>query len=155
MRIIALTAFLMVLFSFGAIAQQGSVNIVQPQEMDSLLVRDMNWHTGNPEWEGYRIQIYFEAGNNSKRRAQDVIEGFVMEFNDTPAYLSFKEPYYRVRVGDFHTRLQAAAAIKEISKIYSGAFIVRESINPEIPSFQELNPPEEDKIDPETKNIEP
>lgn len=155
MRIIALSAFLMVLFSLGAFAQQGSVNIVQPQEMDSLLVRDMNWHTENPEWEGYRIQIYFEAGNNSKRRAQDVIEGFVMEFTDTPAYLSFKEPYYRVRVGDFHTRLQAAAAIKEISKIYSGAFIVRESINPEIPSFQELNPPEEDKIDPETENIEP
>lgn len=142
-------------FSVNAQTQEGYVRVTQSAEMDSLLSRDRIWHAENPVWDGYRIQIFFDAGNNSKRKAQDVIEGFTLEFLDIPAYLSFREPYYRVRVGNFHTRLQAAEALSDIAKVYPGAFVVKESINPEIPSFQELNPPEENISDEEVEIQEP
>jgi hypothetical protein len=133
----------------------GYVKVSQSIEMDSLLSRDMKYHSDNPMWEGYRIQVFFDAGNNSKRKAQDVIEGFILEFEDIPAYLSFREPYYRVRVGNYHTRLQAAGKLEKIARIYPGAFVVKETINPQIPSYQELNPPEENKFDEELNEQEP
>ncbi len=141
-----------VAFSLSALAQEGYVRVSQSAEMDSLLIRDKEWRTENPEWEGYRIQVFFDAGNNSKRKAQDVMEGFVMEFEKIPAFLSFREPYYRVRVGNFHTRLQAAEVLSTIARKYPGAFVVKETINPEIPSFQELNPHEEKKSEEEYEN---
>ncbi|HPE87648.1 MAG: SPOR domain-containing protein [Bacteroidia bacterium] len=126
---------------------EGSVKIMQPAELDTLLALDKAWHQNNPTWEGYRIQVFFDAGNNSKRKAQDVIENFIAEFPEIEAYLTFNEPYYRVRVGNFHTQLQTAKALKQINRKYPGAFIVKEEINPAIPSFQASKAMEEKIIE--------
>jgi len=157
MKKVILIFLVLCIYAFPVIAQNtdGYVKVSQSIVLDSLLARDMKYHTENPMWEGYRIQVFFDAGNNSKRKAQDVIEGFILEFEEIPAYLSFREPYYRVRVGNYHTRLQAAGKLEKISRIYPGAFVVMETINPQIPSYQELNPPEENNFDDELNEQEP
>ena len=44
-------------------------------------------------------------------------------------YLIFQEPYYKVRIGDYRTKMEAEAFLKKISGSYSNAFVVKDEIN--------------------------
>jgi cell division protein FtsN len=46
------------------------------------------------------------------------------------SYVSYTQPNYRVRVGDFRTRLEAQKFLNELRKQYSSLFIFAERINP-------------------------
>lgn len=78
---------------------------------------------------GYRIQIFFDSGNNSKTRGQTVYETFSARYPDIPAYLTFKAPNYKVRVGNFRTRLDAVRFLQEILPDYPGAYVVADQIH--------------------------
>ena len=45
-----------------------------------------------------------------------------------PIYLVFGQPYYRLRVGDFRTRLEAEKAYQTISQDYKKSFITSDRI---------------------------
>ena len=78
--------------------------------------------------DGFRIQIFFDSGNNSKTKAQSIYEEFKAKYPDIGAYLSFKSPNYKVRVGDFRTRLDAQRFLNEIIAEYPSAWIVADMI---------------------------
>ncbi|PID93953.1 MAG: hypothetical protein CSA95_05680 [Bacteroidetes bacterium] len=143
--VVLMVLFLCLCSSMTAQESNGYTVIDQDIKIDSLLERDQEWHKNNPLWDGFRIQLFFDAGNNSKHKAQEVIEGFISKFPEMPAYLSFREPYYRVRIGNFHTRFQALKMLSQVIKDYPQAFIVKESINYRIPSFQDIFPKEEEE----------
>ncbi|MBN2893280.1 MAG: SPOR domain-containing protein [Bacteroidales bacterium] len=77
---------------------------------------------------GYRIQIYFESGNYSKSKAIEVKEDFESKYYGYHAYVSFNEPYYRVRIGDFRTKIEAVGFLKRIVRRYPNAFEVKDRI---------------------------
>ena len=79
--------------------------------------------------QGYRIQIFFDAGNSSKDEANKVIEEFLDRYPDVPIYLSFKQPYYRVRVGDFRTRMDGEKFLYKIRRSYPNAWVINDEIN--------------------------
>ena len=54
---------------------------------------------------------------------------FEEEYEDVPAYITFGEPYYRVRVGDFRTRLDAEKFLQRIYRTYPNAWVTRDKIN--------------------------
>lgn len=136
--IVAFLSLLFVTSTLLAQQHQGSVTVVQSPLLDSLLLNDQTYYNKNPQWDGFRLQVFFDAGNNSKSKAMEVINEFIVEFPDIPAFLSFKEPYYRVRVGNYYTRLQAAENLSFVEKKFPGAFVVKESINPNILSQQKI-----------------
>jgi hypothetical protein len=78
---------------------------------------------------GYRIQIYFESGANSKTLASNVKESFIAKFPEIKAYLLFHEPYYKVRVGDFRTRMEAQGFKQKIMAEYPISFVTKDDIN--------------------------
>lgn len=78
--------------------------------------------------EGYRIQIIAIAGTHSKQSAQTVVDEFSLTFPEIPVYLSYSEPNFRVRAGNFRTRLEAVSVLGSIRLIYPGAFIVKDKI---------------------------
>jgi hypothetical protein len=80
--------------------------------------------------DGYRIQIFFDSGNLSKRNASKAREDFIQQFPEVEAYITFREPYYRVRIGDFRTRLEADGFRKRILHQYPHAFTVNDQISP-------------------------
>jgi hypothetical protein len=120
------------LFLFAALtvrAQQASVEVIRDPAIDALVNKhilvNQNMH-GIP---GYRIQIFFDSGNNSKTRGQTVYETFSSRYPDIPAYLTFKAPNYKVRVGNFRTRLEAVRFLQEILPDYPGAYVVADQIH--------------------------
>lgn len=113
----------------------GSVVVIQDNMVDSLLhyyealrLKIME----NPDSKlipGFRIQIFFDSGLNSSDRAKQARDAFMLTYPDIPAYISWKAPNYRVRAGDFRTRLEAENALQRIILDYPNAWVTRDEIN--------------------------
>lgn len=95
--------------------------------IDSVLRLDYMQNTRYPTIPGYRIQIYKGSGNNALNRALDVQKSFERRY-DSKAYVTFNEPYYRVRVGDFRTRLDAIRFLNKIKGRYPLAWEIKDQI---------------------------
>lgn len=78
---------------------------------------------------GYRIRIYFDNAQDSRQISESVAARFSEEYPEVPVYKSYASPFFKVTVGDFRTRDEAAAFAKELSGSYSSAFLVKENIN--------------------------
>jgi len=88
--------------------------------------RRINQQTG---MNGFRVQIYTDSGNRSKLRTDRVKADFDSRYPQIPSYISYDEPYYKLRVGDFRTRLDALRFLNEVSSTYLSAIIVVDKIN--------------------------
>ena len=81
------------------------------------------------EISGYRIQIAAYSGVNSRSQAEAARNSFGNLFPYTRSYLIYNEPYFKVRVGNYYTRLQAYKDLETIRLTYPSAYIVQDKIN--------------------------
>ena len=77
---------------------------------------------------GFCVQICFESGSNSRERAEKVRMTFLSKYPKCSAYVSFKEPNFRVRVGDFRTRAEARGFREEILAEFPQGFVVKDEV---------------------------
>ncbi len=76
---------------------------------------------------GYRIQIY---SGNSRAEADDIRLKFMSSYPQSPCYIQFLSPYYKVRVGDYTSNDEANKQLKYFKRVYPMAFIVSSYISP-------------------------
>jgi hypothetical protein len=124
---------LLTLFNSLAKAQElvpakGSIEIVQDEKITQLAEQYRKMNVNNPETDGYRVQIYFDSGSNSKNKAATIKGEFESLYPGCKSYLSYKEPYYRVRVGDFRNLIEAVGFQKKIVDAYPNSFPVKDKI---------------------------
>lgn len=126
------------LIQLNAVSQQsfsGNVKVFQDPLVDSLLAQYQVLRLTimeNPDQKsipGYRIQIFFDSGLNSSDRARQARDEFMLLFPDIPAYISWKAPNYRVRAGDFRTKLEAEKLLQLIMIDYPTAWVTKDEIN--------------------------
>ncbi len=113
----------------AAYAQEGNVEIKADPRVDSLIIMHAAHNKAYPFVTGYRIQLFKDSGNDALDAAHDVMEKFHEDFPDVAAYLSFQEPYYRVRVGDFRTRLEALGELEKIKKKFRNVWVIKDYIH--------------------------
>jgi len=77
---------------------------------------------------GFCVQICFESGSNSRERAEKMRVSFLSKYPKCSAYVSFKEPNFRVRVGDFRTRAEARGFREEILANFPQGFVVKDEV---------------------------
>lgn len=126
--------FVLVLFLLltGTLFAQDSLQIVRNDfigdaRIDTLLKLHVLQNEKFPVISGYRIQIYKESGNTALDKALTIRDNFEKRFN-VPGYITFNEPYYRVRVGDFRTRLDAIRFLTKIKRAYPLAWEIKDDI---------------------------
>ena len=107
---------------------KGNVEIIQDEKITQLTEQYRKMSINNPEVEGYRVQIFFDSGSNSKNKAASVKDNFETVYPGVKSYLSYKEPYYRVRVGDFRTLTEAEGFQKKIAADFPNSFAVKDNI---------------------------
>jgi hypothetical protein len=131
-KTIALISLLLVL--------TGIANAQSTQEdmrIDRLLQLHIAYNSAFPVMPGYRIQLFMQSGNTALEKAEEVTEKFEGKYDNIPAYITFGEPYYRVRIGDFRSRLEAIKFLDSIAKKYPQAWVVKDKINfPSLPKNQ-------------------
>jgi hypothetical protein len=109
----------------AAIIQNKNVTIMQDSGITELLYKYKEYNQKKEFTEGYRIQIMYtdirdEVYTSKGKTYQD--------FPDLPSYVEYEEPYYKLRLGDFKTRLEATYYLQQVNSIYPGAFIVKDKI---------------------------
>ena len=85
-------------------------------------------HAKDNTIDGFRVQIFMELGNDALRHADSVKNVFSEKYPDIPIYLIFGQPYYRLRIGDFRTRLEAENMYQQVKKKYKNAFVTADRI---------------------------
>jgi len=73
---------------------------------------------------GYRVQVFL----GDRRTAEETKRTFLQKYPDTPAYLSWLAPNFRLRVGDLRTRLEAERLLRDMKVIFPGSYIVPDDI---------------------------
>ena len=71
-----------------------------------------------------------EIGNNAVRHATAIKQQFESAHPDIPIYLSYNQPYYRLRVGDFRNRVEAEKCLRIVKREYPEAFVTADLIFP-------------------------
>lgn len=127
-------------FSIALLAQdKGYVKIVKDPMIDSLIAKRIALNTkstspvspGKPATAivsqmGYRVQVFY---GSDRRKVFSEQARFRSGYSSVNTYITYKEPNYYLRVGDFRTRLEAQRLLNELKPMFPTLFIFREKIN--------------------------
>jgi hypothetical protein len=134
--------FLLLILSSITFAQErGKVQVVAPPLFDTLLAKRaaLNNAAGNSRGVsggsaaayssafGYRVQIYSGSNRGAAYNAQ---AKFNKEFPEMRTYIVYSEPNFKVRAGDFRTRIEAERMKEQLKVWFPIMFIISEKINP-------------------------
>ncbi len=75
---------------------------------------------------GYRILAYTGI---ERKTAMDLRNSIVQRLPEEKDYLTYKQPTYQLKIGDFFTRVEAQAALVKIQDLLPKALLVQETIN--------------------------
>lgn len=108
-------------------ANDGTVTFHQDERIDKLekFVRADEESLDGVLIDGFRVLIYFDQDktNSEQQKAH-----FMSIYEDHKAYVDYMAPNYRVRVGNFRTRLEAEKIKQEILMIFPTAVVVEDKI---------------------------
>ena len=128
-----LLSVLIIVFPLTVVSQEHSdasnAAVVQDTLIDKLLEYHKNVNSRNLRVDGYRVHIYSDSGVRSKLRTDNEKAKFDEKYPHIKSYITYDEPNYRIRVGDFRTRLDATRFLREVQRDYPSAYIVPERIN--------------------------
>ncbi|WP_299397735.1 SPOR domain-containing protein [uncultured Gelidibacter sp.] len=117
----ALIAFTLFSTTTAVQAQQGTVSVDQPRDIDKLLEFKKDLRSMN----AFRIQVY----NGSRGGAESAKAQAASLFPNWSNSIEYEQPNYKIWVGNFRTRLEADRALITVKKTYANAFILLPKIN--------------------------
>jgi hypothetical protein len=107
--------------------EDGEVKVHKDKRIDELekFVRFGEESLDGVLIDGYRVLIYFDQ---DKGKAEQQKAHFMSLYNDVTAYVDYSAPNYRVRVGNYRTRLEAEKLKQDILGIFPTAIVVEDKI---------------------------
>jgi hypothetical protein len=100
--------------------------LIQDKKVNELILKHVLINEAKKgKMKGYRVQIHFGA---EKAKALDTKSKFTAAYKEIPAYLDYQQPYFKIRVGNFRTKLEAYKLLQDILPDFPGAFIVQDDI---------------------------
>ena len=104
----------------------GNVTYEKDYRVDELVERYVKSSEASPTSNGWRVQVYSgtrDGANKAKSEWQD--PSFEHTFN---IYVAYEQPYFKTRIGDFRTKLEAEKLIRTLGAACSGCFVVKDKI---------------------------
>lgn len=111
----------------------GSVKIYQDKRITDLLSGKKGPGQKEQTTSGYRVQVFSSNQQRTAKTEAFKTEKMIKEqFPDEGVYVNYTSPFWKVRVGDFKTREEAAEFRNELTNTYpslkSEIYIVKEQI---------------------------
>ena len=107
---------------------EGNLKFQTDQGFNELVEKYKKMNYSSSTIDGYRVQISTDAGNNAKDLSNKVLQEFKATFSDVPAYITYQQPNFKVRCGNFRNKAEARKLQKRIAYLYPSAFIVKDEI---------------------------
>ena len=125
-----LSYFFFIAFSFCLFFRgNAQVKVIADGRLQTILERHIEYNEMSRTLQGYRIKINSFTGANAKAKAYALKDELAETYPSTRVYVTFDEPNFVVKFGDFVTRLDAYNLFKLIKPQISTAIIVRDWIN--------------------------
>lgn len=105
----------------------GQVNIRMPESAEAFMAA---MKSAEYQPAGFRVQLTGESGQGSQARANDVKARFISNYPNVDAYLVWEAPNFKIRVGDFRTKFEAAMFWKQVQAEFPNSYVVEDKINP-------------------------
>ncbi|MBP5516551.1 MAG: SPOR domain-containing protein [Bacteroidales bacterium] len=109
--------------------KKGTVEITGDTQVGDLVKKHIEFNEKMQTVPGFRIQIASLSGPNSRNQAFDLKRRFKEEYPDVEVYVFFTDPNFRIKVGDFTSKLDAFVYMKLIKDRYPG-MIVEDNVYP-------------------------
>jgi len=78
-----------------------------------------------PQMNGYRIQVYGETDRGAAQKIKDEI---AMNYG-IRTYMIYESPYFKVRAGDFRSRIEAQQMLHTLKQKYTSILLVPGLVN--------------------------
>ena len=100
---------------------------------DSTISNLLKWRTKLNEkkhsFSGYRIQILsVNSYGSDVEELKKTRDSFEETFQTIPAYLQYIDPDFKIRVGNYHSRLESIPDLQRIRKLYPASYPVKTEI---------------------------
>lgn len=122
----AFLAWFILLMSFGAMMAQGLQNI-QIKEDLAISTLMMQYTEGNRQKNyisGWRLQI---LATTDRPKLDETLNNFKTQYPFVPVTWIHERPYYLLRVGAYHSKLQAMSLQQILRGAYPGAYLVQDN----------------------------
>jgi len=103
---------------------------VQIEQSSAIQNAFLNYRSGNINklYNGFRIRIYYGSGQNARTASQESLNRFNLMYPEIAAYREYENPYFRVTVGDYRTKIDAERVLNQIGNDFSGAIVIRQKM---------------------------
>ena len=128
MKRLGFLLFILMLAIVSNAQNSGSLNLNQDSKIDALIQKQKELYSIDSSSNGYRIHIFMEIGNEALKQAETMKRNFEAAFPDIPVYLTYAEPYFRLRAGDFRNRVEAEKCLRRIKPQFREAFVTSDII---------------------------
>lgn len=105
------------------VVPSGSINTVNPSTTTTKPV--IRSAATRVKVRGFRVQIF--AGSNRNQAFAEQTR-FRSMYKDVDTYITYDEPNYRVKVGDFRSRSSANNLMRELRQYFKNVFVFSESV---------------------------
>lgn len=112
--------------------KRGKLDVIKDPLIDSLIARRLALSkqphvVTTTSAFGFRVQFYSGSDRKEAYREQARFNELYPQYS---TYIIYTEPNYKVRAGDFRTRLEAQKLMHELRPEFPSLFIISEKINP-------------------------
>lgn len=103
--------------------------VAQDPAIDTLVSRHILMNASKNGVDGWRIQIYRGGHRTANEDSNRIRARFMEDYPEIPTYRTFDRPnWFKVKVGDFRTREEAARVFFDIQGKYPDAYLIRDVI---------------------------
>ena len=105
---------------------QGNITIHQNPAIQKLIERHVELNATIKRLQGWRIQL---ISNSDRETVNQVKANFLQNHPNVKTYLTYQQPYFKLRIGDFADKNDAYQLMKEINPDFKGIFVVPDVVN--------------------------
>ncbi len=99
-----------------------------------LIDRQVKINAADKRTSGFRIQLYYGNREEAINRKSEFIETYQFK----RVYVDYEQPYFKTKIGDFKTSLEAEKVLRSLGEYCKGCFVVADQI--QFPSLNDERP---------------
>lgn len=107
----------------------GKFTLISAFQNDNIISKHISINQKAKGIPGYRIQVFFSSGTEAKNQATKFKNDLRNSYPEHEVYIIYEEPFFKLRIGDFRTKIEAYKLFKKIQDTYPSAFIVEDLIS--------------------------
>ncbi len=117
---------ILIFLTFISYAQKPKLTVNNDAYLDTAIQKNIDKNKIANIIDGYRIQLFSGSERNN---ANALKTKFLKLYPETPAYLIYQQPYFKLRVGDYRTKIEAQNIFYKLQDDFGQVIIIPDKIN--------------------------